>query len=110
MVLRLAGALNVFTFEQCDEVLQNALADGAERIVVDLSELDSISSAGAGALLGATEAVQDKGGELVVCALRPAVRETLAMLGLIGAAGKPASLKVEADLATARKRLLEFYS
>ncbi len=82
MILHLEGFLDAHTFEELDEAINGLFDEGVYRIVVDLSELDYISSAGAGVFIGALAEAQENGGKLVLASLGSNVREVFDLLGL----------------------------
>jgi anti-sigma B factor antagonist len=80
--LRLVGFLDAHTFEQLDELVTDLFQQGVYRVVVDLSGLEYISSAGAGVFIGNLAAAQEMGGNIVLVNPTPNVREVFDLLGL----------------------------
>jgi anti-anti-sigma factor len=63
--------------------LQEAISAGSVRIRLDLSEVDFVASSGVGCLVAATGELRDEGGDLILRAVRPALREMLTVLDLL---------------------------
>ena len=74
---------------------------GAQAILVDLREVEYISSAGLRVLLKAAQAARARSGRLVLCALGHSVREVFALAGLA------AIFTIEASRAEGLARLAE---
>jgi anti-anti-sigma factor len=64
------------------------IAEGPQKVVIDLANVDYISSAGLRVLLVAAKSAKSQGGALTLCGLRGNVREVLEVSGfdtLLGA-------------------------
>jgi anti-sigma B factor antagonist len=75
----LEGRLDTITSPNLDSKI-NEVINGATKITMDLAKLEYISSAGLRVLLGALQAMEDKG-EMVVCNLTAPVREIFELTG-----------------------------
>jgi anti-sigma B factor antagonist len=75
----LEGKLDTITSPNLDSKI-NEVINGATKITMDLAKLEYISSAGLRVLLGALQAMEDKG-EMVVCNLTAPVREIFELTG-----------------------------
>lgn len=75
----LDGRLDTMTSPKLNSKI-NEIINDADKLVMDLKELEFISSAGLRVLLGALQAIEDKG-EMVVINLSPAVREVFDLTG-----------------------------
>jgi anti-anti-sigma factor len=64
--VQVAGCLDSHTVVGFEKSLHNVLDEGASRLVIDLSELTYISSAGISALMSLTHRLRRSGGELVM--------------------------------------------
>ena len=64
-----------------DETLQAALSAGKHNMVVDMSGVDYISSAGFRSLAAALVKSREEGGDLKLAALNPRVTRVFAMIG-----------------------------
>lgn len=61
--------------------LKNLIASGASEILVDFSQTEYISSAGFGVLLAAAKRLQNLGGGLVLCSIKPDVQRLFETAG-----------------------------
>ncbi len=75
----LEGRLDTITSPNLDSKI-NEVINGATKLTMDLAKLEYISSAGLRVLLGALQAMEDKG-EMVVCNLTAPVREIFELTG-----------------------------
>lgn len=82
-VFSVAGKLDALTAPAYEQALDRLMADGANRVIVDFSALEFISSAGLRALLNTTKPMQERGGKLIYAALQGAVWEVFEMTGLL---------------------------
>jgi anti-sigma B factor antagonist len=81
-LVHVKGFLDAYTYEAFEKTINDLFESGSYKIVVDLSELQYISSAGAGVFIGAIGTAQENQGNIVI--LRPTanVREVFELLGL----------------------------
>lgn len=68
LVLRPEGRLNMVAAPDLREQLHNLIQAGNNRIVVDLSGVESIDSSGLGALISGLKAARQGGGDLRIAA------------------------------------------
>jgi anti-sigma B factor antagonist len=80
-VLKLAGRLDATTVSQLERALTEAQLLGDRVIVIDLSQLNYVSSSGLRVLLTGRSNARKRGGEVFLCSLRPPVREVFEMVG-----------------------------
>jgi anti-sigma B factor antagonist len=82
MLVQVKGFLDAYTYEEFEKTIQELFDGNSYKIVVDLSELQYISSAGAGVFIGAIGQAQENNGNIVI--LRPTanVKEVFELLGL----------------------------
>jgi anti-anti-sigma factor len=78
--VKLAGEFDICGRDLADEVL--ASADGASKIVLDLSELDFIDSMGIHFVVTAHQAAQAAGREFTIVRGRPQVDRIFSLVGL----------------------------
>ncbi len=97
-VLTASGELDVATAPELKAELASVLAQGA-RAVVDLREVSFLDSRGIGALVGATRAAREQGGELAVIATADSHLQSIRILKL------DEYLAIAVDLAAARALL-----
>jgi anti-sigma B factor antagonist len=80
-VISIDGFLDAHTAPQFEQALQQEIADGRVKLVVDCAKLTYISSAGLGVFMGFIEEVREQGGDIKVCGLTPKVRQVFDILG-----------------------------
>lgn len=83
LLLKLAGSLDAFTFEKLDNAAQDFLGSYDIKVIIDISGLTHISSAGAGTLISITESVMMRGGGLVLCNIPDEIEKVFSILGII---------------------------
>lgn len=94
-IMRLGGGIDAHTFEQLENALQGIFDEGCFAIIVDMSELDYISSAGIGTLVSATHQAMANGGNVVLIQINDRVLEVLRVLGLVS------TLRIVSDMKAA---------
>ncbi len=77
-----SGFLDAHTFEEMERLIENLFESGNYRLVVDLSKLDYISSAGAGVFIGAISRAQENSGNIILMTPSTNVKEVFDLLGL----------------------------
>lgn len=75
------GRLDAVTVPALEAVLSEHLNSQRIRIVLDLSATTYLSSSGLRALLHARKQAQAAGGDVVLCGMRPRVREVFEVIG-----------------------------
>jgi anti-sigma B factor antagonist len=80
--IKLTGFLDAHTFEQLDETIDELFENNRYKLVVDLNDLEYISSAGAGVFIGAIGTAQEHEGNVVLVSPTENVREVFELLGL----------------------------
>ncbi len=75
------GRLDAVTVPALEAVLDQHLAASHVRLVLDMAGVAYLSSSGLRALLRARKAAQAGGGDVVLCNMRPRVREVFEMIG-----------------------------
>lgn len=81
-VVSVRGDVDVATSPQLRAELQSAIDGGAEEVVVDVSEMDFIDSAGLGVLIGALKRAREANARLVLRGVQPSPRKVLGITGL----------------------------
>ena len=81
-IVAVAGSVDAVTSPRLSEALQAAVTGGGQRVVVDLAGVTYISSAGLRAILSGVKAARTAGGDLVVAAAQPRVRNVFELAGL----------------------------
>lgn len=82
VIVSLSGYLDAHTFEQLEETIGDLFGKGCYKIVVNLSGVEYISSAGAGVFIGALSEAHEHKGNIVLMNPTPNVREVFDLLGL----------------------------
>jgi len=82
VVVRIAGYLDAHTFEQLEETMAQLFSKRIYRVIVDLSNVQYVSSAGAGVFIGALSEAQEHSGNIVLMNPTANVREVFDLLGL----------------------------
>ena len=95
IILRLHGALNSTTAPQVMAFINKQVAEGKVKIVVDLEQVQTTSSAGLRVLLAAVKETRSRAGDIRLAAVQP---DVLKVLNLSGFA---AILKIFDDRVTA---------
>lgn len=80
-VVSIAGSIDALTAAEVTKYLEQELEGDQARILVDLSGVEFMSSAGLRALLAALKQSRQKGGDLCLAAPKPGVERVLKMSG-----------------------------
>ncbi|HOB50642.1 MAG TPA: STAS domain-containing protein [Mycobacterium sp.] len=91
VVISVAGVLDMLTAPQLEASLTAALAKKPAAIIVDLTDVDFLASAGMGVLVAARD-LADDGVRFAVVASGPATSRPLTLVGLADLLGLRASL------------------
>lgn len=81
MIITPEGRMDATTVKIFEEACQAQLALGHRKIVIDLSELEFVSSAGLRGILTIVKSNKSLAGQLVFCALQPMVQEVFRVSG-----------------------------
>jgi stage II sporulation protein AA (anti-sigma F factor antagonist) len=83
LCIRLAGELDHHTAEELRELASKAIEESNIRhIVLNLERLTFMDSSGLGVILGRYKQIKQVHGEMVVCAISPAIERLFDMSGL----------------------------
>ncbi|MGC9326725.1 MAG: STAS domain-containing protein [Candidatus Hinthialibacter sp.] len=80
-VVTVEGYLDSSTFDKLQDALQSLIDEKQFYIVVEFGQLNYISSAGLGVLMGMLKEVRQNGGDLKLANMSPKVRNLFDMLG-----------------------------
>ena len=80
-ILQVAGKLDASTSKELEDRVLALVASGRNKLVVDLSRLDYISSAGLRVFLLAAKRMEATSGRLVLSSLNPAVKQVFDIAG-----------------------------
>jgi anti-sigma B factor antagonist len=83
VVIGLVGSLDAVTANEARMKMQRQIDEGALRIVLDLSRVDFMSSAGVRVLLEILKRIRQLDGDLRLAAAQSSVEKTLEILGLV---------------------------
>ncbi len=97
-VLYLSGFLDAHTVPKFEEALQNLIQEDRVNIIVNMQDLDYISSAGLGVFMGFIEEIRDKGGDIKLSNLSQKVHRVFDLLGF------PALFEIYEDESEATKK------
>ena len=75
------GRIDTLAADEMDQALQAAVAGGNHKIVVDMSEVDYISSAGLRSLAAVLVKCRDEGGDMKLAALNERVTRVFNIIG-----------------------------
>ncbi|MFC1671879.1 STAS domain-containing protein [Planctomycetota bacterium] len=81
VVLKLDGSLNVEAVEQWESALQQVRFEETAKLVLDLSKLEYISSAGVGTFVACIAELKGKGGDVIFVNPSKEIREVFELLG-----------------------------
>ena len=91
-VISVSGVLDMLTSPQLETTISTAIAEGPTAIVIDLTDVDFLASAGMGVLVTARDQVDGRIGFAVV-ASGPATSRPLKLVGLANLVGLHATLE-----------------
>jgi anti-sigma B factor antagonist len=80
-IVAIQGSVDALTSSQLTESLNREIQNGHHFLVVDLSQVEFMSSAGLRAILGALKGSRQNGGDLRLAAAQPAVDKVLQVSG-----------------------------
>ena len=84
MVVKVSGRIDAQTTDQFGAACKRLIQDGATHVVVDLTELQYISSAGLSTILRFAKELPGKGGLLAIAGLKGLVKQFFELTNLIG--------------------------
>ncbi len=80
-VVEVSGHVDTSTFPELQDHLQKLVDDGKVRIIVELGQLEYISSAGMGVLMGLLQETRNQGGDLKLANMSEKIRHLFDILG-----------------------------
>lgn len=81
LILRVIGKLDASTSKDLEAKILPLIASSQEKLVVDLSQLDYISSAGLRVFLLAAKRMDAAKGKMVICSLKDPVKQVFDIAG-----------------------------
>jgi len=64
------------------DAITESQASGYNFIIIDMSELEFLSSAGVGSILGTVEESRERGGDIIICNVSPTIMQIFNVLDL----------------------------
>ena len=83
LIISFVGSLDALTADQAHGFIGRELDGGQQQIVIDLSQVDFMSSAGIRVLLDMLKRSRGMGGDLCLAATQPGVQRTLELSGMV---------------------------
>ncbi len=80
-IVSIAGSIDALTADQITGCIDEQISSGEKHLVLDLSEVEFMSSAGLRAILGALKETRRKGGDLYLAGAQVGVDRVLKMSG-----------------------------
>jgi anti-sigma B factor antagonist len=80
-IVKVTGSVDALTAADLSKVLTTQITDGRTHLVVDLTGVEFMSSAGLRSLLGAVKEARSNGGDLRIISTNPGVDKVLKMSG-----------------------------
>ena len=80
-ILRIKGFLDAHTAPKFEQAIQDLVNESRNYIIVSMTELNYISSAGLGVFMGFIEEIREKGGDIKLCCMSPKVFKVFDLLG-----------------------------
>ena len=81
LILALSGKLDATTAKTFEDKILGVINSGTQRLVVDLSQLEYVSSSGLRVFLLAAKRLQATDGKIVLCALKDQIRQVFDLAG-----------------------------
>src|SRR4030095_2958424 len=81
VILALSGKLDATTAKTFEDKILGVINSGTQRLVVDLSQLDYVSSSGLRVFIIAAQRLQTVGGKIVLCSMKDHVRQVFDLAG-----------------------------
>jgi anti-sigma B factor antagonist len=83
VTLSLSGKLDTTTSKVFEEKIVAHIESGNRRFIIDLGQLDYISSSGLRVLVSAAKRLANDNGKIVLCSLKEPVREVFNIVGFL---------------------------
>ncbi len=81
--IKASGSLDAGTYEKMEGTIQNLFSKGYHRLIVNMENVQYISSAGAGVFIGSVGVAQDHKGHIVLLNPSQMVHDVFEVLGLM---------------------------
>lgn len=80
MSISMKGFLDIFTRQELEQSIEGYFEQNVYKLVVDMSEVEYMSGAGAGVLIGAAAVAQKNQGDVILVRPRPEVKDVFNLL------------------------------
>jgi len=80
-ILRLKGFLDAHTAPQFEQAIQDLIEESRYKIIISMSDLNYISSAGLGVFMGFIEEIRNEKGDIKLCSMSDKVYKVFDLLG-----------------------------
>lgn len=80
-IISVKGSIDADTASEFDQSLEKHISSGGEKMILDLSRLEYISSAGLRVVMKAAKKMEVTGGEMAIAGLRGVVQEVFKVSG-----------------------------
>jgi anti-sigma B factor antagonist len=84
VLIKVSGRLDAENTGRFEQACTSGLETGTSHLIVDVSELEYVSSMGLRSFLSAAQALQKKGGAMMLCGLHGLPKQVFEMTRLIG--------------------------
>jgi len=74
------GSIDFTTYQEFDEKIKPLIVPPLKGLIIDLANVDYISSSGLGSLLSAKKAILKINGQLIFCNLKPQIKKLFEIL------------------------------
>jgi anti-sigma B factor antagonist/stage II sporulation protein AA (anti-sigma F factor antagonist) len=81
LIVTVKGRLDAISSPTAERHVFDLINDGANKLILDLSSVDYLSSAGMRMLLSTTKKLKSQSGKLVLCSVTPNVMDVLKISG-----------------------------
>lgn len=82
ILITLGQALDNSNAHLMVDAITSVQAGGVKNIIIDMTDLEFLSSAGVGAILGTIETSREAGGDIILCHVSDSIRHVLDVLDL----------------------------
>ena len=82
VIVALSGKLDATSAKKFEDKILSLINSGAQRLVVDLSQLDYVSSSGLRVFLVAAKRLQPTDGKFALCGMQDHIRQLFDLAGL----------------------------
>ncbi len=80
-IVSIAGSIDALTADRITGCIDERISSGENQMVIDLSEVEFMSSAGLRIILGALKEIRKRGGNLCIAGAQAGVKRVLKMSG-----------------------------